>query len=555
MKNKLLLISLILIAFLLLFNNCSKDVAKKNHFENIKLKTICEVWGFLKYYHPYIAQGNVDWDKKLIDLLKISDTIYSVDDFNTLIHNTIRDIQIEANDIRIGDFDTLVFIRRDFDWLNSSSIISDENIIELQKIYNNRKTIDSYYFSQDIEVGNLFFENEKPYTDSIYPSKYLRLLSLFRYWNIIYYFHPYLEINDLNWENCLDQYIPKFINAQDTISYHLLVQEFASTINDGHIWTDSDILSKYWGYYSPFIKLKWVENKAIIYDYYSDSLAKVSLVKLGDQVISINNRNIDSIIESRKKYYSNSNPSQHMRRILEEILITNSPDSFNLSLVRNSDTFMVSLKPYFLFELYETQENENRKKFAYKILSDSIGYINLGLLEKVDIPDFIDQFLSLKKIIIDIRNYPNNVLYELSNYFNPKPSAFVKVIIPNKYTPGEFIYNQTLSAGFQNYKYYKGQVILLVNEQTQSHAEFTAMCLQSAPNVLTFGSTTAGTDGNVSYLYLPGGIITYFTGIAILYPDNSYTQRIGIKIDSIIEPQIIDFASKYDRLLNAAINY
>ena len=80
------------------------------------------------------------------------------------------------------------------------------------------------------------------------------------------------------------------------------------------------------------------------------------------------------------------------------------------------------------------------------------------------------------------------------------------------------------------------------------------MCLQTSPNVTTIGSMTAGTDGNVSYVILPGDIYTYFTGIGIEYPDGTPTQRVGIKIDSIILPQVQDFKNNYDRLLDCAIH-
>jgi C-terminal processing protease CtpA/Prc len=110
-----------------------------------------------------------------------------------------------------------------------------------------------------------------------------------------------------------------------------------------------------------------------------------------------------------------------------------------------------------------------------------------------------------------------------------------------------------MQTGIKNDSCFNGKIVLIVNEQTQSHAEFTAMCLQTAPNVVTLGSTTAGTDGNVSSVFLPGGIRCFFTGIGVTYPDGTSTQRIGIKIDTIVRPRIIDIKNKYDRLLEIAI--
>ena len=37
--------------------------------ETKKIVTTCKVWGFLKYYHSNVANGNFDWDAELIEIL------------------------------------------------------------------------------------------------------------------------------------------------------------------------------------------------------------------------------------------------------------------------------------------------------------------------------------------------------------------------------------------------------------------------------------------------------------------------------------------------------
>src|SRR5215216_311205 len=40
--------------------------AQTSFTETEKIATFCKVWGFLKYYHPVIATGKIDWDKQFI---------------------------------------------------------------------------------------------------------------------------------------------------------------------------------------------------------------------------------------------------------------------------------------------------------------------------------------------------------------------------------------------------------------------------------------------------------------------------------------------------------
>lgn len=46
------------------------------------LVAIGKVWGFLKYYHPQVATGKIDWDGQLVRLIDGSATIHSKADLS-----------------------------------------------------------------------------------------------------------------------------------------------------------------------------------------------------------------------------------------------------------------------------------------------------------------------------------------------------------------------------------------------------------------------------------------------------------------------------------------
>lgn len=112
---------------------------------------------------------------------------------------------------------------------------------------------------------------------------------------------------------------------------------------------------------------------------------------------------------------------------------------------------------------------------------------------------------------------------------------------------------ENLSVGQSNQDYYKGKVVILINEITQSQAEYTAMALRTAPDATVIGSTTAGADGNVSEIILPGGLKTMISGIGIYYPDGKETQRVGIIPDIELRPTVKGIAEGRDELLDKAI--
>jgi C-terminal processing protease CtpA/Prc len=67
------------------------------------------------------------------------------------------------------------------------------------------------------------------------------------------------------------------------------------------------------------------------------------------------------------------------------------------------------------------------------------------------------------------------------------------------------------------------------------------------------GSTTAGADGNVSSIPLPGGLSTMISGIGVFYPDKRPTQRIGIVPDVEARPTLAGIRAGRDEVLEAGI--
>jgi C-terminal processing protease CtpA/Prc len=67
------------------------------------------------------------------------------------------------------------------------------------------------------------------------------------------------------------------------------------------------------------------------------------------------------------------------------------------------------------------------------------------------------------------------------------------------------------------------------------------------------GSTTAGADGNVSQIILPGGLSTMISGIGVFYPDKRPTQRVGIVADVEVRPTIAGIRAGRDEVLEEAL--
>src|SRR5207248_1707278 len=97
--------------------------------------------------------------------------------------------------------------------------------------------------------------------------------------------------------------------------------------------------------------------------------------------------------------------------------------------------------------------------------------------------------------------------------------------------------------------HYAGTIVVLVDEISQSQAEYTAMAFRAARRTVIVGSTTAGADGNISPFALPGDLRTTISGIGVFYPDKRPTQGIGIVPDVTVAPTIAGIRAGRDEVL------
>ncbi len=189
----------------------------------------------------------------------------------------------------------------------------------------------------------------------------------------------------------------------------------------------------------------------------------------------------------------------------------------------------------------------------WKFLEGKIGYVNMGLLENRDVTQILKELKNTKAIIFDIRNYPKGTFYSIANEIITENRPFVKFIVPDLNYPGKFTWTESLRVGRKNPDAYQGKVILLVNEWTQSHAEFTAMALQTAFDVTVIGSQTSGADGNVSDISMLGKFRTNISGIGVFYPDGRETQRVVIVPEIEVKTTLEGVKQEKDQVLEKAL--
>ena len=517
-----------------------------------KLELLGRVWGFLKYHHPEIAKGNYNWDYELFRFLPKYVKAENIVERDKLLVEWIDSFGQVIECKKCKKTDENAFLKPDMEWINNQSADLKNKLLY---IYNNRFQGKHYYIEMTANVGNPEFKNENPYSDMSFPDDGFRLLSLYRYWNMINYFFSYKHLMDEDWNKKLKEYIPQFVNAKNELEYELATVQIIGDIQDTHanLWGGADKIDEWKGSYYPPIHLRFIENQLVVTDYYNEELKNKVGLKIGDIITKINGNPIDKIVKEKSKYYPASNEPTRLRDISADLLRSNS-NNIEIEFVSENSipqTKTLELYPKDSLDIYRWYRKSDDK--SYKLLDNNIGYITLQTIKEDDIAQIKDEFKSTKGIIIDIRNYPSTfVPFSLGSYFVSSSTPFVKFTNGNVDNPGEFTFTENLKISSKG-KTYQGKLIVLVNELSQSQAEYTSMAFRAGDNTTIIGSTTAGADGNVSAILLPGGLRTMISGIGVNYPNGQETQRIGIVPDIEVKPTIEGIRKGKDELLEKAI--
>ena len=511
------------------------------------LTLLGQVWGFVKYHHLEVAKGNVNMDAELFRVLP--DVLQAKD--NTTLSNLLErwvdkfGVAPSCSNCKPYNYKDAK-LTPDYGNIFDGSVLTKAFTAKLTNVLNNRSKT-NFYVSLTPGVGNPIFEHERTYSNVRYIDAGYRLLSLFRYWNMIQYFNPNRHLTG-NWNAVLPEFIPAFVNATNSQSYMEAVVKLIARIHDTHGFAPA--LS---GPYAAPFQAKFIEDQLVVTAYTKDSLTIKTVVKKGDVITAINGVPVDELIKKYQPLTSASNYPTQLRDMPMNYLLRSETDRFSFSILRDGKVVQtdVNAVKYNAAEFRAIGEPPPSAP-GYHLLNKDIGYVYPARYSNKDLPAIKKMFAETKGIIVDMRCYPSDFMpFTFGEFIKQGDAPFVKFTQGSVEAPGYFHFGPLLN--IKGGGPYKGKVVVIVNEKAQSQAEYTTMAFQSSPNVTVIGSTTAGADGNVSSIILPGGIQTAISGIGVIYPDGTESQRVGVKIDKVVKPTIAGVKAGRDELLEEAV--
>ncbi|MFH1050425.1 MAG: T9SS type A sorting domain-containing protein [bacterium] len=521
-----------------------------------KLYYTCKVWGFTKYFHSQVNQYKVNWDSVLVNYLPEIKNAETTEEFNDkllLILQSAGQMDIATT----TSPDTLPpELKKNLrkDWSDDNVIRSDIKEI-LDTIYNNFRPRAGCWANTSGASGYYFtFPLDDPIIDTsfsvTYPDEYNRILCICKYWNIINYFYPYNNILPEPWDSTLYEFIEQFANAPTYSDFYYTFKRMTAKLGDAHVegltWSQSFPPE----YYSPKLILRYTtEGYAVVKSGYTS-------IKKGDVIISVDGKTTQQWEDSLSQFISAGNPNVLRRYICSKLLRGETASPIEI-VYKDSLEQEQTLSTYRYNYLYNSwfyyYPNEELDTIKWRKWDCNVGYVNMGILESSDIIPMYNDLKNTSSIIFDIRNYPNGTAWSIGEKMYLNSTQATKLLVPDTRYPGTYKITE-LTLGFGgNTNGYRGKVIILCDQQTQSQAEYSCMILRAMPDAVVVGSQTAGADGDISAFDVCPGFQTGFSSIGVYYPDGTETQRVGIIPDSIVFPSPEGIRQGKDEVLEKAL--
>jgi C-terminal processing protease CtpA/Prc len=402
-------------------------------------------------------------------------------------------------------------------------------------------------------------EADKPYKEMLNPDLAWRQFAVIRLWAVIDGFFPYKDLMEKPWSEALPEFLTQMELVKDGEGYAKALARMSALLQDNHVKIlGHPILDQLRGEAGLPFGLRMVERSVLV-----DEIADVPAahdLKRWDEVLEIDGESVGEYFSRMAPFVAAANPWTMDRNLV-------------LRAGRGKDQTLAKLKIRRADGEVRDVSITRSKKFpiAYpetlhkgeliQVLSDGIGYVDLGRLMPSQVEDLFTKVKDTKALILDMRGYPNGTAWPISPYLNSRKATYGASFYPTTISgsAGEaeigtvnFMQNLPINHGEP---IYQGKVVMLINEMTISQAEHSGLFYEAACDITFIGSPTAGSNGDVTDLMLPGGIRMTFTGQGVKHADGRQLQRVGLQPKVFVRPTVKGVREGRDEVMDRAIRY
>jgi C-terminal processing protease CtpA/Prc len=420
-----------------------------------------------------------------------------------------------------------------------------------------------------------------------------RILTLATYWSEAKYNFAFWDRVELDWDAAFAEYVDRALNVQSDIDYFRLLNEFGNLLGEAHsiMTLPRDLWAAYGA--QPFIELSPVGEQAVVTNV-ARNLA--DRIPVGSVVTGIDGRDTRRYLADEvDPWVGASTPQYQFAMSLmgedEQIagaLMGRPGTSVDLTFVSpdgrsRTERFVRQPLEDFATADWIRQGRVNKPHFEWRWLENDVAYVGIHVFWDEAVVDQFEQILPelharARGIIVDVRlNGGGNSGYgdRIASHFTDRPVPVMTWTSPKHVAVYKAWGSRRNSR--EEYRPYgdgtatiedvevvldpaaepalKVPTVLLHSAYTYSAAENFVLAMQQMPQVMTMGTTTAGSTGQPLIFRLANGVFAGITTKRDMTPQGEDFVGIGLAPDVEVRNRADAIAEGRDLPLERAVAY
>lgn len=373
-----------------------------------------------------------------------------------------------------------------------------------------------------------------------------RLAGVMLFWNIAQHFYPYFDVSKSDWNAALPRALKRAAEDTESDVFVETLLELVTELHDGH--GNVMVKSPPHSYVLP-IQTAFVGEELVIT--VSGPGAEIKCVA-GERIDGIAGQFREELVAQAQKYEPAATLQHFQHRTIDRLMRRPTRDPVPMSLREvNGQPHTAALVP---IERHILPPAERRPEPIAE-LKPGVVYIDVERVGEAELKASMEKIEAATGLVIDVRGYPSRFpwpfLGRLTDTALRSPQWHVPVC---NFPDGE---NRTWQQSgwpiLPQKPRLKAKVAFIIDGRAISAAETFMGIVDFHKLGEIVGEPTAGTNGNVNTVALPGGFTVMFTGMKVLRQDGSLFYGQGIQPTIPVTRTLAGIAAGKDEFLEKAI--
>ncbi len=373
-----------------------------------------------------------------------------------------------------------------------------------------------------------------------------RLAAVILAWNVYQHFYPYFDVVETDWSAKLDEALASAATDRGVSDFRRTLERLLAGLHDGHAWVQGGHEEEL-----AFLPLAWawVEERLVVMAVPED-LGDVALAP-GDVIETIDGLPAEEVIREAETRAFGATPAAIRHAVLRRLLRGKQGDVHHLGIrTPAGERREVELAHHFGMPFEAPRLPKVHEVDA------GILYVDLDRVDDEDLDEvWAERLDGLRGLVFDLRGYPSRLSDYVAGHLIDETLESPRWLVPSPRMPDR------AATKFEESSWrlpvleprIRCNVAVITDERAQSAAETYLSFIEHAKLAVLVGRPTAGTNGNINWIELPGGLRVSFTGMKVLKRDDSRHHGVGVLPTMRVDRTHAGVVEGRDEQLDAAV--